>query len=218
MMLLLFLIIFLFSLYVFSKDDFVLLRKNVTQNTIFDFAFLTGIVGLFFSRLVYVLSHFSPLFLNPLVFFVIPYFPGLSFAGLLLGGAATVYLLAIRKKVPVGRVFDIFSFALLITSTISFLENAVVHVLHKAYLVAGAYGILTILLCSTYVVAHGIFIKSSWKDGKISLLLLSVIALAAIIGEEVRMQFQSVNGEVPYFLVFLIFLLISFLYQKFRKV
>lgn len=209
--------VFLFALYVLSKDDFVLLRKNISQITLFDFAFIAGIVGLFFSRLIFVLSHFSSLYLNPLVFFVIPYFPGLSLAGLLLGGCTALYMLTVRRKAPIGRIFDIFSFAFIATMVVVSLSNAVVAVLHRSYMLASTYGIVAILLWIASVVLHTIFIKSVWKDGTIAFINFPVVAIASVLGEEAVVHFQSFVGDAPYFTLFFVLLLVSFFLQKFSK-
>jgi prolipoprotein diacylglyceryltransferase len=106
-------IIFLFSLYALCKEDFVLFRKNVDVESVFNVAFLTMFIGLFFARLFFVALYFKPLYLNPLAFLLFPYFPGLSLPGGILGGSIALILLMGGKKYPQGRIFDFFVTAIL---------------------------------------------------------------------------------------------------------
>ena len=61
-------IVFLFCLFVLSKDDFLFLKKNITLEQVFNIAFVAGLVGLFVARSFYVIFNFAPGFVNPLVF------------------------------------------------------------------------------------------------------------------------------------------------------
>ena len=96
------LLAFLFTIYVLSKEDMVFVRKNVSLEQLFTLSFLSLGVSIFFSRLFFVLFNFKTIYLNPLVFFLIFYFPGLSFPGGLLAGAGFVLLYARRKKMPLS--------------------------------------------------------------------------------------------------------------------
>lgn len=106
------LIVFLFGLHVLAKEDLVFVRKNVTMEALFNLAFYTAGIGLLSARIVYVILHFSHGFLNPLVFFLFPYFPGLSLAGGV-AGAMLFVLLYKAKKYPSGRILDFFAMAFL---------------------------------------------------------------------------------------------------------
>lgn len=101
--------IFLFSLYFLSHDDFVLLRRDISPDLIFNTAFLMVPVSLIFSRLFYVISNPSGNFLNPLYFLLFPYFPGLSLVGGVLGTGIFLFLFFRFKKMPVGRLLDLFA-------------------------------------------------------------------------------------------------------------
>lgn len=105
-------VIFLFGLHVLAKEDLVFVRKNVTMETLFNLAFYTAGIGLLSSRIVYVILHFSKGFLNPLVFFLFPYFPGLSLAGGV-AGAMLFVMFYKSKKYPNGRILDFFAMAFL---------------------------------------------------------------------------------------------------------
>lgn len=102
-----------FTLYVLSREDFVFLRKNISVEEIFDVAFLTVIISLFFSRLFFVIDNFALSYFNPLVFFLIPYFPGLSLLGAIGGYVLAVLVITKQKKYPRGRFVDFFAVAIL---------------------------------------------------------------------------------------------------------
>src|SRR5438270_6523068 len=103
----------LFCIYLLSRDDFILLRKNITLEQVFNYAFVSLAVGILSARIVYVLLHPSLRYLNPLVFLIFPYFPGLSTIGGVIG--VMIFLLAVsrKKKIPKGRLYDIFSLSFL---------------------------------------------------------------------------------------------------------
>lgn len=105
--------IFLFPLYLLVKDDFVLIRKDVTTEKVFNIAFVAFAASVFGARLLYVFLNPSSNFLNPLVFLLFPYFPGLSLVGGVVGGALFLLLLSRSKKLPAGRLFDFFSISFL---------------------------------------------------------------------------------------------------------
>ena len=105
-------VIFLFSLYKLAKDDIVFIRKNVSLEQLFNIAFILALIGLFSSRLVYVLANPAKGFLNPLVFLLFPYFPGLSLVGGVFGAGCALFYLGRYKRLPLGRVFDFFAISL----------------------------------------------------------------------------------------------------------
>src|ERR1035437_128302 len=94
--------IFLYLLYYLSRDDFVIVRKDISMERIFNLAFLTLIISLFFSRLFFVLEKMDPKLLNPLGFLAIPYFPGLSLIGGILGAGVIIFLYSRFRKLPTG--------------------------------------------------------------------------------------------------------------------
>lgn len=105
--------IFLFSLFLLSRDDFVIVRRDISLNEIFNTAFLTAMVSLFSARLFYVFFHPSGTFLNPLVFLLFPYFPGLSAVGGIIGSLIFLNFYSRKHKMPLGRVADFFAVSFL---------------------------------------------------------------------------------------------------------
>ncbi len=103
------LVLFLFRLYHLANDDYILIKKNVTIEDIFNSAFICSVVALLFARLFYVLIHPNPIFINPLGFLLFPYFPGLSLTGGVLGGAISILIYSKLNNFPIKRVIDFFT-------------------------------------------------------------------------------------------------------------
>lgn len=107
------LVLFLFKLYHLANDDYVLVKKNISLDSLFNVTFACCLVALLFARLFYVFLHPLPVFLSPLGFLLFPYFPGLSLTGGLLGGILALLFISKRRKYPLGRVFDFFAMSFL---------------------------------------------------------------------------------------------------------
>lgn len=103
------LIVFLFCVFLLSKDDFVLTRKNISLDSMFHLVFLVSLFALVASRLFWGILARNPSIINPLIFFAIPYVPGLSLAGAVGGGMASAWVIGRILKIGEGRVFDIVS-------------------------------------------------------------------------------------------------------------
>ncbi len=166
--------VFLFVLYSLSNDDFVLLRKHVTTTSIFDTSFLLLLVSTLFARLLYVIFHLSPGFINPMVFFLFPYFPGLSLIGGIIGGIIFLQLSSVLRGFPKGRIFDVFSLSFLACLPLGFLLTS----LHVFLLHLGM-GIILLLL---FIFLLRVFQKGKLKDGSISILVFLATSIVLLIG------------------------------------
>lgn len=179
-------LIFLFSLYVLSHEDFVLLRKNIHMDQLFNLAFLTGFIGLFSARIVYVAFHFSPNYLNPLVFFVFPYFPGLSLTGGIIGGAVFVLLYTARHKIPTRRVLDYFAFSLIWALTVGSAIDITAQIIARKKITTlvfsepALYGIMGVSFLAFLLSRQR---KAELKDGTVSLLFLLYFSVLTFIGD-----------------------------------
>lgn len=112
----------LFILFVLSKHDFVLLRKNISVGQIFDLAAFFVIAALFFGRIFYIGNSGQFELLSPIKFFYFLKFPGFSFLGFIVSGAAIIYFY-FRKTKALSRIYDIFTlsfFPILIASVVIF--------------------------------------------------------------------------------------------------
>ncbi len=104
---------FLYILYYLSREDFVIIRRDISIERVFSLAFLTSLVSLFFARLFFVLANPEPKLINPLGFFALPYHPGLSLIGGIGGGALFIFLYCRYKAIPIGKMVDLFSLSIL---------------------------------------------------------------------------------------------------------
>ncbi|MBI2431222.1 MAG: prolipoprotein diacylglyceryl transferase [Candidatus Levybacteria bacterium] len=175
------LLISLFALYLLANDDFVLLRKQVLITKIFDIAFLIFGVSLFSARLFYVLFHFDQTFLSPFVFLLFPYFPGLSLPGGIVGGVLFFFSYSHSAKLPIGRVFDVFSLSLFSALPLGLLMQFLV--IKKEF-----FAILLLFLGVAasiffFIMFIRSFQKGNFKDGSIGFLSLSCFSLIAFIAE-----------------------------------
>ncbi len=105
------LFVYLYCLFLVAVDDPVFLRRGISNEQIFNIAFFLILASVLSARLSYVLLHFNPQFLNPIVFLAIPYFPGLTLYGGLLGGLLFLLIYLKMQRATYGRILDFFSFA-----------------------------------------------------------------------------------------------------------
>ncbi len=176
------LVLFLFRLYHLANDDYVLVKKNITLDDIFNAAFLSSLVALLFSRIFYVVINPQPVFFNPLGFLLFPYFPGLSLTGGLIGGILALFFYCRRKKIPRARVFDFFSISFIFSLPFGFVG----YLLLSQEFTLG--NLVRLVLYGLILAASNIYLypKASAleiKDGTISALFLvffSLISLLAV--------------------------------------
>lgn len=142
---------FLFTLYGLSKDDFILLRKNISMDQVFNIAIVALAVGLFFARVLFIATHFTVSFLNPLVFLALPYFPGLSIVGGVIGFVVFILYFASRQKVPTQRLFDFSTVSLLVAMGAGYGLQIVIHLVGRKPLSLIEYIIPLVLLVLTLV-------------------------------------------------------------------
>jgi prolipoprotein diacylglyceryltransferase len=203
--------IFLYCVYVLANDDFIFLRRDLTMEKLFNMIFLSGLIGLLASRLFYGFSH-PAIFRNPLVFLLIPYFPGLSLLGGVVGVA--VYILSLLRHredpLPLGRISDFFSIAFLISLPVGFIGNFLFSVGKTEIIKSGA-------LAVSYFVLFIVFLKfflplllsGKFKEGKITFLFLIFFSIVNLVSN-IFPKFIPVD----YFrnfenIIFLIILLLS---------
>lgn len=169
--------IFLYVLYYFSHDDFVVIRKDITMERIFNLAFVTGVVALFSSRLFFVLFNNNLKFLNPLLFFALPYFPGLSLIGGLLGGSLLIYAYCNFKKLPIGKMFDLFIKSFIFVLPLGFLITFII-LLFKTSLFFNILFISSILLLALFTkIIFPFSSRGEVEDGSVGLIFMAVFSL-----------------------------------------
>lgn len=205
-------VIFLFTLFVFCRDDFILFRKNVDMEKIFNLTFLVILIGLFFSRFLYVLLYFNPMYLHPLAFLLFPYFPGLSLAGGLLGGSFALMFLSRSKKYPEGRVFDLFMFAFIITLCIA--EVAMFGISYgttkRISLPFLAHAIVLFLI---FLLSLRVFKNHSLKEGSVGLAIVVFLSMVYI-GAAIAQKTGDMYKEVGSWILVTLFAIVFFLRQE----
>ncbi len=170
-------LIFLYNIYYFSHEDFVITRKDIPMEKIFNIAFLAGFMFLFFSRFFYVL--FNPLshFINLIGFIAYPYLPGLSLIGAM---AATPLFLSFyfrTKKLPIGKMLDLFSISFLGVLPLGFLLMFV-RQFAKTDLIFNVLFISSFILLIVFKKIIYKFAESGEiKDGSPTLILISIFSL-----------------------------------------
>lgn len=172
---------FLFCLHFLTRDDFVLLRKDIALEKIFNVAILVGMFSLFSARLLYVVLNPEKSFLNPLVFLLFPYYPGLSITGGILGGVVSLLLLSKKEMMPQRRIFDFCAIAALSSMPVGFLGYSL--------LTFGKDSLDAIVLAFVYFALFLFFIKvllphllkGLFKEGTIGLLFLVFFSVISIV-------------------------------------
>lgn len=168
--------IFLYVLFYLSKDDFVIVRRDVSIDRIFNIAFLTGIVALFFARLSYVLFNPSKELFNPLIFLAFPYFPGLSIIGGIAGGALFSYLYARYRRMPAGKVFDLITMAFISVLPIGYLLTYLLLFLKTSLLFNVLFVASFFWLLIFAKLIHPFSLKGEIKDGSLGLIFISLFS------------------------------------------
>lgn len=184
-------VFFLFRLYHVAKDDVVLVKKNISLEKIFDAAVFCALVSLLFSRIFYVAFNPDPAFLHPLVFFIIPYFPGLSLLGGVIGGVLFLYYYGKRNNFPTGRVFDFFTVSLTFVLPIGLIGY---------FLLSGEYsvgGMVKLVLFIIIAIAANLYLypKASSlkiKDGSISILFIIFFSLTMLLTNAI--DYSGINN------------------------
>lgn len=176
----------LFCLYKLAKDDIVFIRKNISLDQLFNLAFIITITGLFSARLVYVLSNPDRGFFNPLVFLLIPYFPGLSLVGGVFGSVLALIYYGRYKKFPVGRVLDFFVISLFAALPLGYLgvmfEKGSLTFLESIF--------LPILYIALFLIMYKIFfpklLQNNVQQGSIGTLGLILFSLISFLTSMVQ--------------------------------
>lgn len=180
--------VFLFTLYFFSHDDFVFIRKNIGMEAIFNAAFTIGVLSLLFARTVYVISFPKPVFFSFLGFILFPYFPGLSLIGAVFGGIVCLVLYCWYKKFPLGRICDFFSLSLLSALPVGFAGTYLLGI-KNIYIVSSIIFYLLFLVIGLKIFLR-LSAKGKLKDGSISLLFIIIFSFFSVILNVTQSHFK----------------------------
>ncbi len=208
-------IVFLFNLYVFSKEDFILFRKNVYPDKIYNLFFIILGIGLFGARLVYVIFHFQSQFLNPFIFILFPYFPGMSLSGGIAVGFLGLFLISKKQKLPAERLLDLFSLSTALVISLFFLLIGLELVIFLRNFVVWYF--LLFLVFSGFYLSLFKKIKIADLESKPALIFLIFYSLTnlAVIFFTKADQLPFDKKEIPFHV--LVFIITFFLFAKRQK-
>lgn len=212
---LLFFLVCIFTLYVLSKNDFVLLRQNISLPQIFDLAIVTFIFSFVSSRLLYIIDTWNFSLFHPIKFFHLVKFPGFSPLGFFAGGAICLFILSYRKK-GLGRIYDIFAIAFLPIYSFSLITRDFPKGL---FLLPTIFFIIVFLIFITFIKWHQ---KYNLKDGSIAIILLILLTLDSSILQSLSINKHNLFSNFSFVQLFsaplfFISILALILNQKFFK-
>ena len=210
------LLVFLYAFYRLVKDDYIFIRKGISIEQSFDSAFITLWVSLFFSRLFFLMFHWS-IIQNIFLDFFSTNHGGFSLTGGILGGVLTVYLLGKYKRVPLGRLSDFLSLSFLYSLPLLFLTDAFLvtkNSILSVFLDAIVYFILLLFFVQFL---YPKIMNRTIKEGILALLFLlsfSVIALITSLLMSLKHIQNVFNFENSILLLLFIASLVLFIKQE----
>ena len=168
--------VFLYILHYIAREDFVITRKDIHMDKIFNMAFLTGFFSLFVSRVFFVLFHPELKFLNPVGFLAFPYFPGLSLIGGIIGGAIFVYFYSEYRKMPNGKMLDLFILSLIGTLPVGFIVTFIL-LLGKTGALFNFLFVFSVLLSIIFkTIFYPFSSKGEIRDGTLGLIFIALFS------------------------------------------
>jgi prolipoprotein diacylglyceryltransferase len=198
--------IFLYSLYVLAKDDYVLIRKNLSLEQLFDYAFIGVFTGIVLARILSIFFYpaIGKSFVSQLFS---PVDAGFTLTGVVFGCALVLYLIGKYRKLPVRRLFDFFSLALLSSLPFGYLiniffvkKNEIIYYLIPGILYLGIQIFFWKFLLSR-------IINNELKDGSLSsLFLLTFSLLSLFVSLFYKFKRSSLRFDIEDFLLMGIFL------------
>ena len=192
-------------------------RKNVTLEALFNLSFFSAGLGLLISRLIYVLLHPSADYLNPLVFILFPYFPGLSLPGGIIGGILFVILYNKRKKIPTGRILDFFALSFLTAIPIGLLGSQLLVGMQDPFKGIFLPVIFLVTVFFSVKVLLPLNIRGEIKDGSLGSLIMIIFSITLFLSnvthERFELSFQK-QFENLLLLALLIFSLVVLVRQE----
>lgn len=169
-------ILSLYILYVLVKHDFVLARKSILLQEIFDTTFFAFLAFLIVGRLLYVFGELRFNLLYPLQFIHLIRFPGMLFIGGLLGFLGVIYFVFHKRKI-LFRLLDIYSLSLFPLFLLVLLTSY-----SAGYFL---YFNILVFFLSCFFFIFGLYSYKNYTlaDGTIALLFLCLACVFTIISE-----------------------------------
>lgn len=167
-------IICLFILFEFAKNDFVLLRRNISLIQMFDYTFITALVGFLSARLFFIVDTHNFLYLSPINFLHVFKLPGLSVLGFFLGSALMLFILLKNRKV-LQRVYDIFLISFFPLFLLSLFFMPVSRVYFYIPIIIGIVSFISFVLLILSIRNYTL------KDGSVALIIMSLVSFTHIL-------------------------------------
>ncbi len=171
--------IFLYCFYKLIRDDYALMRRNISSEQSFDMIFFVIVFGILFSRLFFFVFHAEKG--GNLLLSFLSQSGGLSLVGGVIGGLAGLYLSCKYKKVPLGRFADFLTLAFVTALPLGFLS--------QIFFAPKDQWILYCVISFIYFLIAVILIKRSYKklmnrtigEGRIAALFLIIFPILSIL-------------------------------------
>jgi prolipoprotein diacylglyceryltransferase len=133
-------------------------------------------VALFSARFVFALSYPTSMLLNPLGFLAFYYYAGLSLIGAIIGAEIFIYVYCKYKKMPAGKIFDLFTLSFIGVLPVGLIANFIIHF--------GKVGIFDNILFAASLVLLIIFgkliypfsTKGEIKDGTLGFIFVAIFS------------------------------------------
>lgn len=163
-----------FLIYCLSRNDFVLLRKNISISGMFDFFFLNLLTSFFVARLFFILDEKKFSYLYPINFLHVFKLHGMSMYGFFLGLCLGFLILLLFKKL-VPRAIDIFLISIMPYYFLMFGMRGYGEWSMLIYLVIS---ILLVVLTGLFIKLHN---EYRLRDGNISILLIILFSIDSFV-------------------------------------
>ena len=210
-------ILFLFTFYTLAVDDFVYIRKNITLDKLFDVIFIGAPFVLLFARIAYVAFHPKWTYLNPLVFFIIPYFPGLFAGGGIVGGIIYLGIVTKQQKLPFGHLSDELILSFLPAAGLYYwivaAQMGLVHNM-QGFLYLGMGMLYTI----AYILSRMVFSSGKWIDGALTAIGIALHSLFSLLFAMTVIIIAKKLTIYPYDIFYLVLLVGSLIMWLFMTV
>lgn len=164
----------LFILFVLSRHDFAILRRNITLVQIFDKVLIATVFGLFVGRFVYIINSGDYYLFHFLAFFHVLRNSGFSVFGFFLGlVVASVFFF--RKSKIMFRMMDVVM--------LSFFPVAILNSVISKFVLSNIF--INISVCIFLIFIFFCFLrlntKAKVKDGFVATVLLIIVCIMAIV-------------------------------------
>jgi prolipoprotein diacylglyceryltransferase len=211
------LLVFLYALYRLVKDDYIFIRKGISLEQSFDIAFITLWIGLFVSRVLYLLLHFKK-GENVLADFFSFKNGGLSLTGAVVGGVLAIYLISKYKRLPLGRLSDFLSLSFLYALPFLFLANAIFVTKNDLLFVFLNAIVYFVLLLFFVQFIYPKIMNRSFKEGMLAILFLLLFSLIALT-TSLLTTLKNIQGflNLENIILLLLFLTSIFLFVKLER-